>query len=48
MRAGLDAAERVVAPWHRKIEYHATMARKYPRVVRFPWLPIEPDPPEPP
>jgi hypothetical protein len=47
LRAFLDEYERIVAPLHRKIEYHATMARKYQRVARFPWLPVEPDPPEP-
>lgn len=27
--------------------YHATLRRKYERAARYPWLPIEPDPPEP-
>ena len=27
--------------------YHAAMARKYERAARYPWLPVEPDPPEP-
>ena len=29
------------------IAYHAAIARKYRHVARYPWLPIEPDPPEP-
>ncbi len=29
------------------IAYHAAMARKYRRAARYPWLPVEPDPPEP-
>lgn len=31
----------------RGIAYHAAMARKYRRAARYPWLPVEPDPPEP-
>jgi hypothetical protein len=27
--------------------YHTRMMRKYQLVVRRPWLPVEPDPPEP-
>ena len=27
--------------------YHAAMAAKYRHTARFPWLPVEPDPPEP-
>jgi hypothetical protein len=30
-----------------RLAYHATMARKYERAARYPWLPVEPDPPEP-
>jgi hypothetical protein len=29
------------------IAYHEAMARKYDRAARYPWLPVEPDPPEP-
>jgi len=29
------------------IEYDAAMARKYRRAARYPWLPVEPDPPDP-
>ena len=28
-------------------EWHQAMVAKYRRVARFPWLPVEPDPPEP-
>jgi hypothetical protein len=31
----------------REIAYHAAMARKYRRAVRYPWLPVGPDPSEP-
>ena len=31
----------------RGIAYHSAMARKYRHAARYPWLPIEPDPPEP-
>jgi hypothetical protein len=27
--------------------WHMAMARKYRRATRYPWLPVEPDPPEP-
>ena len=27
--------------------YHAAMTAKYERAARYPWLPVEPDPPEP-
>jgi hypothetical protein len=28
-------------------EDYAAIARKYHRAARYPWLPVEPDPPEP-
>jgi hypothetical protein len=28
-------------------EYHDAMRIKYERAARYPWLPVEPDPPEP-
>src|SRR5262249_21597887 len=31
----------------RRIAYHEAMARKYRDAARHPWLPVEPDPPEP-
>jgi hypothetical protein len=34
-----------VCPGH--VDYHARLARKYERAARYPWLPVEPDPPEP-
>jgi hypothetical protein len=27
--------------------YHEALARRYWYAARFPWLPVEPDPPEP-
>ena len=27
--------------------YHASLRRKYEHAARYPWLPVEPDPPEP-
>jgi hypothetical protein len=47
MRARFDEYRRLSALLLRKMEYHAAMARKYRHVARFPWLPVEPDPPEP-
>jgi hypothetical protein len=29
------------------IDYHATLAVKYEHAARYPWLPVEPDPPPP-
>ena len=29
------------------VDYHEDMARKYERAARYPWVPVEPDPPEP-
>jgi hypothetical protein len=29
------------------IEYHTFLVEKYERAARYPWLPVEPDPPEP-
>jgi hypothetical protein len=37
----LTTDEAKVATWHE------AMARKYREAARYPWLPIEPDPPEP-
>jgi hypothetical protein len=31
----------------RKAAYHAAMLRKWKRAADYPWLPVEPDPPEP-
>jgi hypothetical protein len=33
--------------WSRMVDYHAEMARKYGRAASYPWLVVEPDPPEP-
>jgi hypothetical protein len=30
-----------------RADYHASLARKYEHAARYPWLPVEPDPPEP-
>lgn len=30
-----------------KADYHACLREKYERAARYPWLPVEPDPPEP-
>jgi hypothetical protein len=30
-----------------RADHHAAMARKYERAARYPWLLVEPDPPEP-
>jgi hypothetical protein len=34
--------------WARRgVEYHEAMILKYERAVRYPWLPVSPDPPKP-
>jgi hypothetical protein len=30
-----------------RADHHASLARKYERAARYPWLPVESDPPEP-
>jgi hypothetical protein len=30
-----------------RLEWHESMRRRYDRAARYPWLPVEPDPPEP-
>jgi hypothetical protein len=30
-----------------RAEHHASLARKYEYAARYPWLPVEADPPEP-
>jgi hypothetical protein len=40
-------AEQRIAWLERRISYNAAMARKYRHAARYPWLPIEPDPPPP-
>ncbi len=31
----------------RLLEWHESMARRYERAARYPWLPVEPEPPDP-
>lgn len=31
----------------KRIEFHASMERKYDQAAQHPWLPVPPDPPEP-
>jgi hypothetical protein len=35
------------ARWDRLIAHHRALQEKYDRIASRPWLPIEPDPPEP-
>ncbi len=44
---GEDQMRKSTANLPRKIGYHAAMARKYEHAAGYPWLPVEPDPPEP-
>jgi hypothetical protein len=30
-----------------RLDWHSKMADKYMRAARYPWLPVEPDPPNP-
>jgi hypothetical protein len=34
-------------PWVKRADYHSEMERKWMEAARRPWLPVEPDPPEP-
>jgi hypothetical protein len=44
----LDDYNRRHSQGHAKqARYHARLERKYRRAARYPWLPVEPDPPEP-
>jgi hypothetical protein len=43
----LQLARREAAKWEELVIYHMQMRRKYERAAWFPWLPVEPDPPEP-
>ena len=36
-----------MAAYERRGDYHAALQAKYERVARYPWLPIDPDPPSP-
>jgi hypothetical protein len=33
--------------FHALLNYHASLSEKYARAARYPWLPVEPDPPMP-
>jgi hypothetical protein len=46
----VEEITRVHAAYDRMIDradHHASLVRKYERAARNPWLPVEPDPPEP-
>jgi hypothetical protein len=43
----LQYARGEAAKWEELVIYHMQMRRKYERAAWFPWLPVEPDPPEP-
>jgi hypothetical protein len=38
---------RLISSWDKKAQYHARMRQKWQRSARYPWLSVEPDPPEP-
>ncbi len=31
----------------RRAHYHSVLKQKYVRLARYPWLPVQPEPPEP-
>jgi hypothetical protein len=43
----LDDARYALASISRESEYHTRLILKYERAARYPWLWVEPDPPEP-
>ena len=45
-----EAAPKIIGeigPLLRRRDYHAAMKAKYERLARYPWLAVDPDPPEP-
>jgi hypothetical protein len=44
--SGLERERRLLLST-RVIAWHAQMAKKYEHAARYPWLPLEPDPPMP-
>ncbi len=42
-----EAVAEMIAQFRRHIPWHAALARKYQHAARYPWLPVEPDPPMP-
>jgi hypothetical protein len=38
---------RLASKYQRRAEYHALLGRKYEHAARYPWLPVDPDPPPP-
>jgi hypothetical protein len=47
LRANLEANRRELDDLRRGHAYHTSMARRYEYASWHPWLPVEPDPPEP-
>jgi hypothetical protein len=47
-REEAELVEGMRAEWKRRADYHAAMRHKYERAAMYPWLVVEPDPPEPP
>ena len=45
--SGRGSIEEGIDRLRRRISYHAALKRKYELASRRPWLPVEPDPPEP-
>jgi hypothetical protein len=45
-RRAAERERRYAADAARAHAYHAAMAHKYERAARYPWLPVEPDPPK--
>lgn len=37
----------IIAAHYRRSDYYAALQAKYERAARYPWLPVEPDPPMP-
>jgi type II secretory pathway component PulJ len=42
-----EISEKVAKHEGTRADYQAALKTKYERAARFPWLPVEPDPPEP-
>ncbi len=47
LKVRLDQSRRNLPRWTNTIAYYVAMSHKYRHAARYPWLPVEPDPPEP-
>jgi hypothetical protein len=44
---GCGLTQIALEDWCKEAEWHRQLKAKYDHAARYPWLPVEPDPPEP-